>query len=218
MTTQHAATARSRHLAAALAVSAFAWAGLAGTAHADAVADLGAAVSYKPLQPAEPQGVSGFDIGVATSHTQIDDGENVTVTRLNLHKGLPYGFDVGAFFGRAYRDGESSSLSGYELRYALVQGNTALPAVAVRGAYTRLGDDDLDLDTKSLDLTISKGFLFLTPYAGIGQVWMDSKLGDASMTKTYGGLNIALGLFAVNLEADQTGDVTTYGLKVALRW
>lgn len=218
MTAHHVTSNRSRHLLATLAAFAVALTGLVGAAHADDLADLGAALSYKPLQPIEAQGVTGFDIGVATTLTQMNDSDDVTVTRVNLHKGLPYGFDIGGFFGNAHQDGESHSLNGYELRYALLRGDTVLPAIGVRGAYTKLDNDALDLDTKSLDIAISKGFLFLTPYAGIGQVWMDSKLGDASMTKTYAGLNIGLGLFAVDIEVDQTGDVTTYGLKAALRW
>ncbi|EYC51677.1 hypothetical protein AZ34_11700 [Hylemonella gracilis str. Niagara R] len=218
MTSHQLTLTRSRRLIAALAIWLMAMTGMVGAAHADDLADLGAALSYKPLQPVEAQGVTGFDIGVATTFSQMNDSEDVSVTRVNLHKGLPYGFDIGAFFGNAHQDGESNSLNGYELRYALLRGDTALPAIGVRGAYTKLDNNALDLDTKSVDIAISKGFLFLTPYAGIGQVWVDSKQGDASMTKTYAGLNIGLGLFAVDIEVDQTGEVTTYGLKAALRW
>jgi hypothetical protein len=218
MTTHHLTSTHAFHRVFALAALLVAMTGMVSTAHADDLADLGAALSYKPLQPIEAQGVTGFDIGLATTLSQMNDSEDVTVTRVNLHKGLPYGFDIGGFFGNAHQDGDSHSIRGYEVRYALLRGDTALPAIGVRGAYTQLDNSALDLDTKSLDIAISKGFLFLTPYAGIGQVWVDSKLGDASLTKTYAGLNIGLGVFAVDLEVDKTGDVTTYGLKAALRW
>jgi hypothetical protein len=50
-----------------------------------------------------------------------------------------------------------------------------MPAIAIRGAYTKLsGVDALDLSTKSLDLSISKGILIFTPYAGVGEVWITS--------------------------------------------
>jgi hypothetical protein len=218
MTSPFSTHSLPRHLAAALAGLTLALMGLSGPAHADGIADLGAALSYKPQQPTEAQGVTGFDIGVATSFSQISDGDDVSVTRVNLHKGLPYGFDIGGFFGNAHQDGESNSLKGYELRYALLNGDTVTPAIGVRGAYTKLDNDTLDLNTKSLDIGISKGFAFLTPYIGVGKVWVDSKLDDTSMTKTYAGLNIGLGLFAVDIEVDKTGDVTSYGLKAALRW
>jgi len=46
------------------------------------------------------------------------------------------------------------------------------PAIGVRGSLTKLsGVDQLSLDTRGLDLSISKGFALLTPYAGIGRVW-----------------------------------------------
>lgn len=204
--------------AAITALTAAALLGIAAGACAGELEDLGSAVSYKPQQPAEAQGITGFDIGVATTHSQMNSGDDVTVTRLNVHKGLPLGFDVGAFFGTAYRGDEDYRLNGFELRYALLQGGVATPAIGLRGAYTSLDYDALDLTTKSLDISISKGFALLTPYAGIGQVWIDSKVDDASVTKTYVGLNIGLGLFAVDLEADKTGDITTYGIKLALRW
>lgn len=218
MTSPFATRSRSHYLTTALAMVFLAFTGMTGTAHADGIADLGAALSYKPQQPTEAQGVTGFDIGVATSFSEISDGDDVSVTRVNLHKGLPYGFDIGGFFGNAHQDGESNSIRGYEVRYALLDGDTVTPAIGVRGAYTKLDNDALDLNTKSLDIGISKGFAFLTPYVGVGRVWVDSKLDDASMTKTYAGLNIGLGLFAVDIEVDKTGDVTSYGLKAALRW
>lgn len=218
MTSSFATPSRPRHLTAVLATLTLALTGLSTSAHADALADLGAAVSYKPQQPVEAQGVTGFDIGVGASFSDIKDGEDVSVTRVNLHKGLPFGFDIGGFVGNAHQDGESYSLRGYELRYALLEGSTVTPAIGLRGAYTKLDNDALDLSTKSLDLGISKGFAFLTPYAGVGRVWVDSTVDDVTLTKTYAGLNIGLGLFAVDIEVDKTGEVTTYGLKAALRW
>ncbi len=200
------------------ALIATAFLGMGAAASANELEDLGSAVSYKPQQPTEAQGITGFDIGVGTTHTQMNSGDDVTVARVNVHKGLPLGIDVGAFVGTAYRGDEDYGLKGFELRYALLEGGTATPAIGLRGAYTSLDYDALDLTTKSLDISISKGFALFTPYAGIGQVWIDSKVDDASVTKAYAGLNIGLGLFAVDLEADKTGDVTTYGIKLALRW
>jgi hypothetical protein len=57
-----------------------------------------------------------------------------------------------------------------------LSGSVATPAIAIRGAYTKLtGVTDLDISTKSADLSISKGFAMFTPYAGYGMVWIDSK-------------------------------------------
>src|SRR5205809_689848 len=66
-------------------------------------------------------------------------------------------------------------LYGGELRYAIGPGGIAMPAIGVRGSYTKLtGVDQLDFDTKGVDLSISKGFTIFTPYAGVGKVWVAS--------------------------------------------
>ena len=63
-----------------------------------------------------------------------------------------------------------------ELRYAILKAALRNPPIAVRGPYTKLsGISQLSLDTKSLDISISKGFAMFTPYAGIGQVWVNSQ-------------------------------------------
>jgi hypothetical protein len=204
----------------------------------DASRDLGAALSYKPLLPTEGQGLTGFDIGVAVTGSGLSrsgaaltraganlaGGDTLLATRLHVHKGLPFGFDVGGFVASVPSLG--GTLSGAELRYALLDGGVALPAIGVRGAYTRLhGVDTLALDTRSVDISISKGLALFTPYAGVGRVWVDStarvgSLGNqgANLGKVYAGLNVGLGLMNLAFEADKTGEVTTWGVKIGLRW
>lgn len=198
--------------------------------------DLGAALSYKALAPAEPLGVTGFDIGVEVSATQLEnsdlfervtddsDLDTVLIPKVHLHKGLPFGIDVGLMYA-AIPD-SNVNLTGAELRYAFIEGGVAMPAVALRGTWSRMGGvDQLDLETRGLELTVSKGFAMLTPYAGVGQVWVDSEpnvtgLDDESFTlgKYYVGANLALGLVSIGLEVDKTGDAQTFGGKLALRW
>jgi len=80
--------------------------------------------------------------------------------------------------------------------------------------------------TGSLDLSISKGFAFLTPYAGAGVVDVRSTPQGINtlaaekfqLPKYFAGINIALVPFAFVVEADRTGDATSYGIKLALRW
>lgn len=200
--------------------------------------DLGAAFSYKPIAPTEAQGLTGFDLGVEVGGTDIgrsagalsragasDSPMNTLMaSRLHLHKGLPAGFDIAAFMANV--SAINVNVVGGELRYALLPGGLATPAVGVRGAYTSMnGSSQLSLTTRSLDISVSKGFAMLTPYAGIGQVWVDSApnagaLGRESfnMGKLFAGLNINMGLVNLALEADQTGSTTSWGLKLGLRW
>ena len=67
--------------------------------------DLGAALSYKAVIPATPLGLTGFDLGVEVTATQLQNRDawdrassstapdTLYVPRLHLHKGLPLGFE-----------------------------------------------------------------------------------------------------------------------------
>lgn len=198
--------------------------------------DLGAALSYKALAPAEPLGVTGFDIGVEVTATKLkstdswktatgDDFDYLPVPKLHIHKGLPFDVDVGAFI--AAIPGTDMKLYGGELRYAYVSGNTVVPAIAVRGAYSKLsGVDQLDFHATNLEVTISKGFAMLTPYAGVGSVWSTStpngiaglKEEKNTQTRLFAGCNLNFGLVNMDLEADKTGENVSYGAKVGLRF
>ena len=96
------------------------------------------------------------------------------ISKIQATIGLPYSFDIGAFYSNS--SNTDISVTGAELKYAILDGSTLVPAVAVRTTYTKLdGIDQLYMDTKSADISISKGFAFFTPYAGVGSVWVTSK-------------------------------------------
>lgn len=200
--------------------------------------DLGAALSYKPVAPTAALGITGFDIGLEVTGTDIsrsagalskagasDSSMNtMLVPKLHLHKGLPLGIDVAAFISNV--PAINASLVGGELRYALIDGGLATPAVGIRGAFTSLsGPSQLSFNTRSLDISISKGFPILTPYAGVGQVWVNSTPSVAGLSaesftqgKVFAGANFNLGLLNLAFEADKTGNATSWGLKMGLRW
>lgn len=199
--------------------------------------DLGSALSYKPVTPAEPLGILGFDVGIVVTSTDVsrsaaafstatgDTINRLIVPKLHVAKGLPMNFDIAAFISKVPTT--NISLWGGELRYSPLAGGVAIPAVAVRGALTKLtGVDQLDLSTKSLDVSISKGFLMFTPYAGVGQVWVTStpnvgavlKEESFSKSKIFIGGNLNLGLMNIALEGDKTGDAKSGNLKIGLRF
>ena len=197
--------------------------------------DLGAALSYKPLTPTTPLGLTGFDVGIAVTDTKLEnsavfakagaDISNAAVPSLRVHKGLPFGIDVGVMVGAV--PSTNIELYGGELRYAIVAGGTAMPAIGVRGSYTKLtGVDQLDFDTKGLDLSISKGFLMFTPYAGVGKVWASSTPNgipalskeSLSLSKVFVGINMNFGLTNLAFEGDRTGKATSYGAKLGFRF
>jgi len=199
--------------------------------------DLGAALSYHAQIPAEPLGVAGFDFGVGVTATRMenpailqqvtsDDAQTtIYVPTVRLHKGLPAGFDIGLAY--ASIPGSNVSYTGGELRYALLKGGVASPALAVRGSLTRLsGVDQLALDTRGVDVSISKGFGFLTPYAGIGRVWIDSdprgtgglRAEKFSLSKAFVGMGMNFAALNVNFQVDKTGDATSSSVKLGWRF
>jgi len=199
--------------------------------------DLGAALSYHAQIPAEPLGITGFDIGVGVTATKMqnsailqrvtsDDADTtIYVPTIRLHKGLPAGFDIGLAY--ASIPGSNIKYTGGELRYAILQGGVASPAIAVRGSVTKLsGVDQLSLDTRGLDISISKGFAFLTPYAGIGRVWVESdphgtgglRTEKFSLTKAFVGIGMNFAVVNLNIQADKTGDAGSYSLKLGWRF
>jgi hypothetical protein len=201
---------------------------------------IGAVMSYRPVAPPEPQGLTGFDIGVSMTNSSLsyrgaaavekahgnlylDDA--VQAYRLDIHKGLPFDVDVGLYFADV--PGLGLGARGLEARYALLSGDYATPTISLRGAYTYASNsDDLSINTRSLDVSISKGFAMLTPYAGIGYVWVDSDgKGDANhlhsspeLSKYYAGINMGLGLVNLAFETDITGSTISWGMKLGLRW
>jgi hypothetical protein len=202
--------------------------------------EAGAAITYRNTAPAAPLGLTGFDAGVEASAVDIKSNSSywdkafngdapsyLVIPKVRVRKGLPLGIDVGAMY--AFVPNSNIKLYGFEVSKAILEGSVATPALGVRGTYSRLaGVKDLDLQTASFDACISKGILFLTPYAGAGAVWIDSKasghLQSISGLKSesfwqpryFAGLKISpLPLLGITAEAEYQ-ERPIYSLKLAL--
>ena len=194
------------------------------------VEDLAAAFNSKSLTPAEPGGITGFGVGVFASYVETDDagawdrliGEDVGevgVVGVIAQKGLPFGVDVGASY--AWVPGADARVFGAEIRYAIVDGGIATPAVGLRASYSNLsGLDELDYDSYGLDLSVSKGFGPLTPYAGVGYVWssfeVDPQFGlddeDVDEARVFIGLRLSA-LIGITPEYERVGDRDSFNLR-----
>lgn len=156
------------------------------SAFKDVSKEVGSAFAYRNLAPAAPLGITGFDVAAQASFISIKDDSGywkaatndapsfIGFPTLRVRKGLPLGIDIGAMY--SYVIDSNIKLYGVEVSKAILEGGIASPALGVRGTWTKLaGVNDLDLQTAGIDATISKGFLILTPYAGAGMLYIDSK-------------------------------------------
>jgi hypothetical protein len=210
--------------------------GIANQRSFNALVDqLGTVIAYNPVATAEPLGITGFELGVTVAAFDLDDDvwnqavrdgdapSLLPAPRLFARKGLPLGFDIGASWTSV--PGSNISVWGGEIRKALLEGSSLTPAVAVMGHYSRLrGVDDLRLSSYGADLSISKGFAMLTPYAGLGHVWYDGEeragLGFAShddgAMRSYLGLRVGLLPFMSFTAQADFSEVDSYSLRLDL--
>jgi hypothetical protein len=199
---------------------------------------------YRAVGPAEPLGLTGFDLGVELTGTKIDNGKDywkkafsnqdppsfLVAPKLHVQKGLPLGFDVGLVYSAI--PGTNIQYIGGELKYALISGGALWPAVAIRGSYTKLlGIDQLDFQTYGTEITASKGIgvgAKIIPYASIGQHWATStpknlpsglnlSRENFSVTRYAAGAKFQLLLFSVTAEVDYV-ELPSYTLRAGISW
>ena len=197
--------------------------------------DLGAAFSYKGVTPATPLGLTGFDIGLEVTDTRMENSaifaragaggqSRLAIPKLHVHKGLPAGFDIGAFIATA--PDIDATLFGGEVRYAVLDDGLATPAVGIRISGSQAtGTGDLRIGTAAADVIVSKKFTAITPYAGAGAVRVASKVNGSALAeekfnkgRLFGGVNV--NLLAINLafEVEKMGDNTSLSAKIGWRF
>jgi hypothetical protein len=193
------------------------------------------AAAYKPVTRPSPLSTSSFAVGFDMSATRLVPAQTYRLpgmggialmpSQAHAHKDLPFGFDIGAFYGQI--PGSGLQVFGAEARYALIPDSMVLPTIGLRASYSTLqGSDRLALNTRGIDLSLSKGFSLITPYAGLGSVWVDSDphegMGLAREylhhDKYFIGANFHLQAMNFAVEADRTGDITHYQARFGWRW
>jgi hypothetical protein len=199
--------------------------------------DISATFADKPQAPAGGLGIIGFDVSATVGATSIESADilkkaagghsipkALPTLGLRVEKGLPFDIDLGV--GYNMLPGTSASALSGDVKWAFWGGGLVLPAVAARVFYTQTnGLGDMSLNSKGVELSISKGFPLLTPYAGVGIVASKaSTKGDVwkkesyNQSRVFAGLNANLLLINFGLEADKTGKASSVNLKVGMRF
>ncbi len=221
--------------------------------------EYGAALSHHVLAPAETLGANGFQLGFNYALTTINSGETywkngikdgdppsmLMTTEVDLRKGLPFSFELGARAGWLI-ESEMFYLGG-SLKWALNEAVRAFPVdFAVRASITRaFGAGELDLTLLGFDALISHRFSVggtwhFTPFAGYspsivyaGSGVIDSTPGtlavgdDASRNFVFDdetivlhravvGFRIVFGIFNFTPEAMLSSDQQTFAANISL--
>ncbi|MDQ3031968.1 MAG: hypothetical protein M3Y87_06085 [Myxococcota bacterium] len=162
------------------------------------------------LLPAHTRGMRGIYVGVETSITGIDSSQDywrrgtegdagienrfvdsvLAWNRLNVRKGLPFGFELGTNVG--FLVNTSYWTMGLEIRWSLLEGlrdrnsSVYFPSLSVRGAVqTLIGDSEMHATVPSVDVSLGERFIVgdmveISPYLGAQLAWIfaDSELVD----------------------------------------
>lgn len=146
--------------------------------------ELAYVIAPRLASPAETLGHAGFHVSALWGGTFVSsdepywqvteaglDGDPVGMLhtlQLDVRKGLPFSFEVGANFSWLV---ESELFSpGIEVRWALQEGYRLAPDFGLRGSVNHMvGNRDMSLTVVGLDAVVSKGFgiagmMHLAPY------------------------------------------------------
>lgn len=198
--------------------------------------------TYKSFGIAAPLGILGFEACLEANGATIDSDiindilndapSMVFIPRLAVRKGLPFKIDIGAIYSPMEIEDESFNLTGFEIKYSIIEGSAVLPAVSVRGNYLALnGIDDFDVSSFGADVLISKGLgvdiLFkLVPYGGLSYnniTITPNNIFDLDEVKSnalslFLGLRLSLSMtkWNIKLDYDQKTNNMNYGLSVGI--
>ncbi len=153
---------------------------------------LGAALTSVNLSPSETLGHSGFAFNAELSTvffgqqqvklpTEAEFHGPMLIPSVHIRKGLPFSFELGA--RGAWLEKSRMGAGTLELKWAVNEGFTYLPDIAIRGNVTRLMNSrDFDLTAGGVDLSVGKqfaigGMITLTPYVGWNLVFVSASTG-----------------------------------------
>lgn len=198
--------------------------------------DMLAAFGYKVLAPATPMGLTGFSVGgygsIVTVHDR-DADERLTgsaphligVTGVTLEKGIPY---VGKFIGQyGWVPGTSAQVWSVALQGVWLHEDVVLPSIATTFSYSGAQHiNTFNWHSQSIDVEISKRFVFVTPFAGIGYAWSNLdpsynpsfSMDSIDVDRTMGFIGVRMGFLLMDTTAvwQRVGSDNVFNLRLAV--
>ncbi len=197
---------------------------------------LGAALSYNGQAPTENPGFSSLFLRSSVMATTVEDRivreqvryrtQTLVIPLLRESSGIARHVDVDGY--SAASSSGDAQLYGVSARYALVKEQAGQPPLAsIRANYSGLqGEDVVDVSSRSLELTFTRPNKELTPYWGLGQVWVSALhegvggdgTGQVRLTKRYIGFSLDDDQRRAAFEVDRTGEITTVGARFSFNF
>ncbi|GEM_PF-5816028 len=217
--------------------------------------NMAAIFAHRSLAPAATLGggVFGAEIGLDVNDVDLDtaplkklvnaggsqleskyDISAIPVPTLSAAFGLPV---LPLDFAVNYLPSVSgTSLMSAEVKYGVIEGGVALPAVSVSANYsTATLADTFDVTSYGADVSISKGFgvgVKFVPFAGVGYLSSNMSINDkakpaattiktsydSTATKLKVGAAIELGVFNLVGQWDKIGTYSAYSARVGLKF
>lgn len=196
--------------------------------------------SYKAMNSATPLGMLiGLDVGLdVTAISLPSDFQSALSTasgqsldsvpsllplpRLSVHKGLPFGFDLG-FEGVSYES--KLKAVGGEVQWAFLRDSGISAALRESFSYSKI----FFLSTHSYDtqVVVSKNLLLIDPYVGAGLLFWNGDVQGTGLPVSidghrsgsnphfFAGIPVKLFLLRVAAEADyNTAGIHSYGFRI----
>jgi len=193
--------------------------------------NLSAAQSHKAIKRHDNSGATALDFGFELATAKIernsfleeytfkDTPDTLYIPKFQINTGQGNGWNASAFYSSVPQS--DIEIYGGEVRYALTSSERYVPQVQVRGTYSQLtGVEDMLVTSTGVELSISKGFSGITPYAGFGTTRVDGAYeldgytSRLSHNKYFMGLQFDLGLMSFSAETEQTGATATTRAKM----
>ena len=188
-------------------------------------ADVGAALRFRQLGDTTTLAKGRVDVGVQFSSAPIES-TTWNITRVVARFGLNDRVDLGAWGG--YNSQMSDGMAGMDVKIGLLRQSASMPvSVSVRPSFSAtLGSADIWGASTGVDLTVSRAFGALAPYAGIAAASslaterllnIDTERETANQMLSYAGLSYTWRSVSAAVEVEK-GTRTSYAFRLGTRF
>ena len=203
--------------------------GLTKAEFKELTSELGSVLRFRQLGDAMPLGKGNGDVSVQVGDMPTDNrklGRSIVFPRVIARFGASDRVDIGAFGG--FEPDANYGMAGFDTKIALlVQGPARPVSVSIRPSVTSLiGPSELLAANASIDISISRSFGALSPYAGVAttgsiafersaNVDLNPAVADGSLS--YAGLTYTWRALVASAEVEK-GTRVSYAFRLGTRF